>query len=195
MSSLDQLFHYLGKLPGIGPRSAKRLGLHVLKQRDALMLPLADILREAAENVKECSACGNFDAHSPCAICEDPKRDKNTLCVVEDVADIWAMERGAVFRGQYHVLGGSLSAIEGRSPSDLRLHVLLERLEGVNEVIIATSATVDGQTTAHYISHMIKQALPHMQVTRLAQGVPVGGELDYLDEGTIGAALEARKVI
>ena len=190
---LERLIQLLARLPGLGPRSAKRAALQLLKKREQLMLPLSDALRAAAAAVRPCSLCGNFDASDPCAVCRDPRRDPALLCVVEDVADLWAMERGGAFRGRYHVLGGVLSALDGIGPEQLAIGGLVERARdpAVREVILATSATVDGQTTAHYVTERLAGA--NVAVTRLAHGLPIGGELDYLDDGTLAAALKARR--
>ena len=191
-SEIERLIQLLAKLPGLGPRSARRAALALLKKRDTLLEPLADSLREAADAILSCEVCGNLDTQSPCAICSDPRRDSHLLCVVEDVADLWALERAGVFRGRYHVLGGALSALDGITPERLNVTQLLERVKhGVDEVILAMNATVEGQTTAHYLMDM----LGGMKVTRLAHGVPVGGELDYLDEGTLSAAFKARRAL
>jgi recombination protein RecR len=191
-SSLENLIRRLGRLPGLGPRSARRAVLFLLKNRDRLMLPLARELHDIASTVRPCVDCGNLDTSDLCHICRDDRRDKSRICVVEDVGDLWAMERAAVFRGRYHVLGGTLSALDGRGPDDLTIDRLVRRAqnEDVVEVILALSATVDGQTTAHYIAE--KLASYNLDVTRLAHGVPVGGELDYLDDGTLAQALKAR---
>lgn len=183
----------LAKLPGLGPRSARRMVLHLLKKREALMLPLAEALQNAAHNVHACSTCGNLGGSDPCEICTDPRRDRNLICVVEDVADLWALERSHAFRGLYHVLGGTLSALDGIRPDDLRIGALIERVRtgGVQEVILALNATVEGQTTAHYV--VDKLGASGVTVSRLAHGLPVGGELDYLDDGTLTAALQARR--
>ena len=193
VSDLDRLIQLLAKLPGLGPRSARRAALHLIRRRETLLEPLAAALAAAARNVRACSTCGNLDTADPCAICTDPRRDRGVICVVEDVADLWALERSGAFRGLYHVLGGTLSALDGRGPDDLRIAGLVERAARpeVQEVILATSATVEGQTTAHYVADRLS-GLP-AAVTRLAHGVPVGGELDYLDEGTLAAALKARR--
>lgn len=190
---IERLIQLLARLPGLGPRSARRAVLHLLKKKDALLLPLAATLREVGETVHACSTCGNLDSRDPCAICTDPRRDEALLCVVESVADLWALERAGVFRGRYHVLGGTLSALDGIGPDDLNVDGLIGRMQSgkVREVIIATNATVEGQTTAHYITDRL--ASQNVQITRLAHGVPVGGELDYLDDGTLGAALKARR--
>jgi recombination protein RecR len=190
---LERLIQLLARLPGLGPRSAKRAALHLLKKREQLMLPLADALKAAAAAVRPCSVCGNFDASDPCAVCRDPRRDPSLICVVEDVADLWAMERGGAYPGRYHVLGGVLSALDGIGPEQLAIGGLVERARdpAVREVILATSATVDGQTTAHYVTERLAAA--DVTVTRLAHGLPIGGELDYLDDGTLAAALKARR--
>ncbi|HWU54430.1 MAG TPA: recombination mediator RecR [Rhizomicrobium sp.] len=189
-SEIERLIQLLAKLPGLGPRSARRAALALLKKRDTLLEPLADSLREAADAILTCEVCGNLDTQSPCAICSDPRRDSHVLCVVEDVADLWALERAGVFRGRYHVLGGALSALDGVTPERLNVAKLLERVKlGVDEVILAMNATVEGQTTAHYLMDLLGE----VKVTRLAHGVPVGGELDYLDEGTLSAAFKARR--
>ena len=189
---LDHLIRMLAGLPGLGNRSARRIALHMLAKRRTLMIPLAEALRRAAEDIKECGACGNLDMHDPCAICRDERRDRTKLCVVAQVSDLWAIERTGAFKGLYHVLGGLLSAIDGMGPDQLRIRALRERTEEgpFDEVILALSATVDGQSTAHYIHDHLDTA--HLKVTRLAHGVPVGGELDYLDDGTIITALKSR---
>jgi recombination protein RecR len=193
ISPLDQLIHLLAKLPGLGPRSARRMALHLLKRREALMHPLADALSAAAEQTRNCSVCGNLGGSDPCEICADTRRDQTLICVVEDVADLWALERSHAFRGLYHVLGGTLSALDGIRPADLRIDNLLNRIrEGhVKEVILALNATVEGQTTAHYVAEKIDEV--GVTVSRLAHGLPMGGELDYLDDGTLMAALQARR--
>jgi recombination protein RecR len=191
-SEIERLIQLLSKLPGLGPRSARRAALALLKKRDTLLEPLSDALREAADAILSCEVCGNLDTQSPCAICSDPRRDPHILCVVEDVADLWALERASVFRGRYHVLGGALSALDGVTPERLNVSKLLERVkQDVDEVILAMNATVEGQTTAHYLMDILGE----MKVTRLAHGVPVGGELDYLDEGTLSAAFKARRAL
>ncbi|MBM3542511.1 MAG: recombination protein RecR [Alphaproteobacteria bacterium] len=194
-SPIDRLIQLLAKLPGLGPRSARRAALQLIKRREALLLPLAAALEGVARDIKICGVCGNVDVRDPCAICADPQRDAATLCVVEDVAGLWALERTGGFRGRYHVLGGTLSAIDGQGPEELRIPSLVGRVAGggVAEVILALGATIDGQTTAHYIADRLAQVAPATTVTRLAPGVPVGGELDYLDEGTLTAALKARR--
>ena len=190
---IERLIQLLGKLPGLGPRSARRAALHLFKKRESLMQPLMAAMTDAAERVRVCGACGNLDTSDPCAICTDGRRDKAIICVVEDVADLWALERASVFRGQYHVLGGVLSALDGIGPDDLSIGRLVNRARGdeVKEVILAMGATVDGQTTAHYLTDRLRDC--DVEVTRLAHGVPVGGELEYLDDGTLGAALKARR--
>jgi recombination protein RecR len=195
MTEIDQLIQFLAKLPGLGPRSARRAALYLLKRRESLLLPLAQSLANAALHVAQCSHCGNLDTADPCQICADRRRDGTRLCVVEDVADLWAIERSGAFAGRYHVLGGTLSALEGVGPEELRVEQLIARLarEGVEEVILALSATVEGQTTAHYLADRLTDS--GVAVTRLAQGVPMGGELDYLDEGTLTAALAARRPV
>jgi recombination protein RecR len=194
-SEIERLIQLLSRLPGLGPRSARRAALALLKKRDALLMPLSDALKDAAEAILACEICGNLDTVSPCAICSDPRRDPHLLCVVEDVADLWALERAGVFRGRYHVLGGALSALDGVTPERLHVAGLLARVSsdegGIEEVILAMNATVEGQTTAHYLMDL----LGDVKVTRLAHGVPVGGELDYLDEGTLSAAFKARRAL
>jgi recombination protein RecR len=193
VSDLDRLIQLLARLPGLGPRSARRAALHLVKKRDLVMRPLAEALLAAAENVRTCSSCGNLDTTDPCAICADPRRDPAPICVVEDVSDLWAMERTGAFKGRYHVLGGVLSALDGIGPDQLNIAGLVRRAgdPAVREIILATGATVDGQTTAHYLIDRL--AGLDVAVTRLAHGVPVGGELDFLDDGTIAAALKARR--
>ncbi|MEV8466224.1 recombination mediator RecR [Fluviibacterium sp. DFM31] len=189
--SVETLIELMAKLPGLGPRSARRAVLHLLRKRSLLLLPLADLLTEVARTARECVTCGNIATEDQCPICTDPRRATGVICVVEDVADLWAMERTGAFKGRYHVLGGTLSALDDIGPEDLGLPKLSRRItdEGVSEVILALNATVDGLTTAHYIADLLEDGV---LVTSLAQGVPVGGELDYLDDGTIGAALKAR---
>jgi recombination protein RecR len=191
-ASLDNLIRKLARLPGLGPRSARRAVLYLLKNRDRLMLPLAQDLFDVASQVRSCAECGNLDHGDKCSICLDTQRDHSSVCVVEDVGDLWAMERAAVYRGVYHILGGTLNALDGRGPDDLHIDKLINRASTghTSEVILALSATVDGQTTAHYIAE--KLANSGVDVTRLAHGVPVGGELDYLDDGTLAQALKAR---
>ena len=191
---IERLIQLLAKLPGLGPRSARRAALALLKKREALLDPLALALSEAAAAIRSCEICGNLDTTSPCALCRDPRRDAQVLCVVEDVADLWALERAGVFRGRYHVLGGALSALDGMTPEKLNLGSLVARVkDGVEEVILAMNATVEGQTTAHYLIDALQPT--GVKVTRLAHGVPVGGELDYLDDGTLIQALQARQSV
>ena len=195
MADLTHLIQLLAKLPGLGPRSARRAALFLLKRRESLMEPLAAAMAETARRIRPCGICGNLDTADPCAVCRDPKRDAGLVCVVEDVADLWAIERTGAYAGRYHVLGGTLSALEGIGPEELHIGALLERCTagGVREVIPAMNATVEGQTTAHYI--MDRLAGSAVVLSRLAHGVPVGGELDYLDEGTLAAALAARQTL
>jgi recombination protein RecR len=190
---IERLIALLAKLPGLGPRSARRSALALLKRRDALMRPLAQAMAEAAERVRPCEVCGALDTTQPCAVCADPSRDTALLCVVEDDGALWALERGRSFSGRYHVLGGLLSALDGRGPEALRVDELSRRLAdgSVREVILALAATVDGQTTAHYLAERL--APSGVAVTSLARGVPVGGYLDWLDDGTIAQALRARR--
>ncbi|MDT8857213.1 recombination mediator RecR [Paracoccaceae bacterium Fryx2] len=190
---IEALIDLMARLPGLGPRSARRAVLALLKKRGALMAPLAQALAGVAASARDCGVCGNIGTADICAICGDPRRQTGEICVVEDVADLWAMERGGAFKGRYHVLGGTLSALDSVGPEELRIPRLVGRVaaEGVTEVILALNATVDGQTTAHYIADVLGGS--GVSVTSLAQGVPIGGELDYLDDGTIGAALRARK--
>ncbi len=192
-NEIDRLIQLLAKLPGLGPRSARRAALHLMKRRDTLLVPLADAMTEAAGAIRTCSVCGNLDTRDPCAICADPRRDRTLICVVEEVGDLWALERTGSFKGLYHVLGGTLSALEGVGPEDLNIAGLVNRARQpeVTEVILATNATVDGQTTAHYITDRLTDCA--VTVSRLAHGVPVGGELDYLDDGTLTAALKSRR--
>ncbi|PWR21809.1 recombination mediator RecR [Zavarzinia compransoris] len=190
--ALDRLIQLLARLPGFGPRSARRAALQLISRRESLMAPLAAALAEALDKVRPCSRCGNLDTMDPCAVCRDPARDAGVVCVVESVGDLWAIERSGAFRGLYHVLGGHLSAIDGIGPDELRIPALIARLGApLREVVLALNATVDGQTTAHYIAAQL--AGRGVAVTRLAHGVPVGGELDYLDDGTLAAALKARR--
>ncbi len=190
---IERLIQLLAKLPGLGPRSARRAALFLLKRREALMEPLAAALAETAKRIRPCAICGNLDTVDPCGICRDSRRDGSLICVVEDVADLWAIERSGAYRGRYHVLGGTLSALDGIGPEDLRIDALARRVAegGVREVILAMNATVEGQTTAHYIMDCLARS--GARISRLAHGVPVGGELDYLDEGTLSAALASRQ--
>ncbi|MDG2339648.1 MAG: recombination mediator RecR [Paracoccaceae bacterium] len=191
---IDHLIELMAKLPGLGPRSARRAVLHLIRKRELLLTPLADMMQTVAVTARECLNCGNVGTTDICDICQSEKRANGELCVVEDVADLWAMERSGVFKGRYHVLGGTLSALDAIGPDDLRIPQLVNRLdaEHITEVILALNATIDGQTTAHYIADQIED---RVTLTSLAQGVPIGGELDYLDDGTITAALNARKPI
>jgi recombination protein RecR len=190
---IERLVALLAKLPGLGPRSARRAALYLLKKRDVLMGPLGEALADAAEKVRDCSVCGSLDTVDPCALCTAPERDDGLICVVGEVGDVWALERAGAYRGRYHVLGGVLSALDGVRPEDLRINKLIERASapGVREVIIALSVTVDGQTTAHYLTERL--AGVQAAVTRLSHGVPVGGELELLDDGTLLAALTSRR--
>ena len=192
---IERLINLLAKLPGLGPRSARRAVLALIRRRETLLAPLAKAMGEAAEAVRTCTNCGNIDGRDPCAICADVRRDASVICVVEDVADLWALERTHAFKGRYHVLGGTLSALDGTGPDDLRLPALVGRVANASatEIILALSATVDGQTTAHYIAD--KLAGSKVKISGLAHGIPVGGELDYLDDGTLSAALKARRTI
>jgi recombination protein RecR len=191
---IERLIQLLGRLPGLGPRSARRAALHLVKNHEKLLAPLALAMRETEEKVLVCATCGNIDTHDPCAVCTDPRRDPAIICVVEEVGDLWALERAGAINAMYHVLGGTLSAMEGIGPDDLNIQSLLNRCgpdSPVKEVILAVNATVEGQATAHYITDRLKHM--NMAVSRLAHGVPVGGELDYLDEGTLSAAMRARR--
>jgi recombination protein RecR len=194
MDSLDALIKSLSRLPGLGPRSARRVALHLLKKKDLLMVPLGKQIMRAAEEIKTCSLCGNLSTHEPCPICTDPRRDRTKICVVQEVDDLWAMERTKAYRGLYHVTNGTLSALDGVRPEDLRLPQLIERIiqHNVTEIIIGLSATIDGQATGYYISDQLRD-MPHCHVTRLAQGIPVGSELDYLDDGTLTLAFQSRQ--
>lgn len=190
---IEQLIQLLARLPGLGPRSARRAGLHLIKNREKLLGPLAAALTAAHANVTVCSTCGNVDTADPCALCTDPRRDRSIICVVEEVGDLWALERSSAISCQYHVIGGTLSAIEGVRPQDLNIASLVERasVPEVKEIVLAVNATVDGHTTAHYITERLKDC--DVAISRLAHGVPVGGELDYLDEGTLVAAIKSRR--
>lgn len=193
-SDIEQLIKQFAKLPGIGPRSARRIVLHLIRQPDDLMAPLAEQLQRTQSAVRNCHLCGNVDTTDPCQICNDERRDLSTICVVESLADLWALERSKMYRGQYHVLGGTLSAIEGRGPEELNIPTLIQRAkaDAVSEIILATNITVEGQTTAHYVTEQLQMQETGVKVSRLAQGIPVGGELDYLDDGTLGTAMKAR---
>ena len=194
-TDIEKLIRQIAKLPSLGTRSARRIVLHLLKKKETLLLPLIADLQDVADNIKNCPICGNYDTLEPCSICRDTSRDMQTLCVVQDVADLWAMERVGLYRGQYHVLGGILSALDGVTPEDLNIEPLFARLaQGlVKEVILALPATIDGQITNHYLLSRLKEY--PVKVTTLAQGLPLGAELDYMDEGTIQLALSARKEI
>ncbi|MGD9543244.1 MAG: recombination mediator RecR [Methylocystis sp.] len=189
---IEKLVQLLAKLPGLGPRSARRAVLHLIRKREELLAPLAEAMRVAQERIVVCSACGNIDTSDPCTICRDARRDASIIVVVETVADLWALERAGLLNARYHVLGGVLSPLDGVGPDDLAIASLVARVRAgaTREVVLAVNATVDGQTTAHYIADVLSPA--GVKVTRLAHGVPVGGELDYLDEGTLAAALERR---
>ncbi len=189
---IEILIGMMAKLPGLGPRSARRAVLHLIKKRSLLMAPLSEAMQRVASRARECINCGNISTADICSICSDESRQNGEICVVEDVVDLWAMERAGAFKGRYHILGGTLSALDDIGPDELRIPKLAERIETeqVTEVILALNATVDGQTTAHYIADLLEE---RVRVTTLAQGVPIGGELDYLDDGTITAALRARK--
>ncbi len=192
-TEIERMIQLLSKLPGLGPRSARRAALYLISNREKIMAPLAAALADAYEKVSVCSTCGNVDTINPCTLCNDPRRDQSMICVVEEAGDLWALERANATTGLYHVLGGTLSAIEGVRPDDLNINKLVERaaVVEVSEVVIAVNATIDGQTTAHYLTEQLKPC--NVTVSRLAHGVPVGGELDYLDEGTLAAAIKARR--
>ena len=189
---IDALIEMMAKLPGLGPRSARRAVLHLIRKRSLQLAPLSDLMQKVAATARECLNCGNIGTSDICDICTAEKRANGEICVVEDVADLWAMERSGVFKGRYHVLGGTLSALDAIGPQELRIPRLIDRVasEGITEVILALNATIDGQTTAHYIADQLDG---QVRLTSLAQGVPIGGELDYLDDGTITAAMRARK--
>lgn len=191
-NDIDELIRLFSKLPGLGPRSARRVVLHLVRQKEALMQPLAETLTSAINSILTCHQCGNLDTVDPCHICSDSRRDATVVCVVEELADLWAIERCNLFRGRYHVLGGTLSALDDRGPDALNIASLVQRVEkeGITEIILATNATMEGQTTAHYLTTRL--APFNVSISRLAQGIPMGGELDYLDDGTLGAALKAR---
>ena len=189
---IERLIQLLARMPGLGPRSARRAALQLIKKRDTLLAPLAEAMRVAAERIVVCRSCGNVDTSEPCTICRDPGRDASTLVLVEDVSDLWALERSGAVSARYHVLGGVLSALEGIGPQDLSIDQLVRRISsgGIDEVVLAMNATLEGQTTAHYVTESLRHL--NLKVTRLAHGVPVGGELDYLDEGTLSAAIRQR---
>lgn len=190
---IQKMIDLIAKLPGLGPRSARRATLFLLKRQDKLLRPLAEALGDAADKIEQCRTCGNYDTLQPCAVCRATGRDDGLLCVVEDVPDLWALERAGAFRGRYHVLGGVMSALDGVGPDDLTIGLLVSRVEagGIREVILALNATVDGQTTAHYVAERLEGL--GVEVSRLAHGVPVGGELDHLDDGTLATALRSRR--
>lgn len=189
---IERLIQLLARLPGLGPRSARRAALHLIKKRESLMAPLTSALQVAMDRIQVCKTCGNIDTQNPCAVCTDQRRDSALIVVVADVADLWALERAHATQGRYHVLGGTLSPLDGVGPRDLTIDALVKRAHEpqVSEVVLALNATVDGQTTAHYITDLLQEA--NVRITRLAHGVPVGGELDYLDEGTLSAAMRQR---
>jgi len=192
---IEELVSALARLPGLGPRSARRAVLHLMKRPDAVMQPLAKALDRVRENLVTCSTCGNIDTRDPCGICADPRRDERALCVVEEVSDLWALDKSRLFPGKYHVLGGRLSALDGVRPEDLSIDRLIARVEkgGIDEVVLAMNATLEGQTTSHYIAERLEN-FP-VRMTQLSHGIPVGGELDYLDEGTLAQALRARRPV
>lgn len=192
-NELETLIALLAKLPGLGPRSARRAALHLLKKRESILLPLIGAMQHAHDHIGACQLCGNIDTIDPCTLCQDGRRDQSTICVIEDVADLWAIERAHAHSGLYHVLGGTLSALDGIGPDQLNIQKLIERIQrgGIREVILATNATVAGQTTAHYITDRLQSF--GLKISRLAYGVPMGGELDYLDEGTLTTALSGRR--
>ena len=192
---IEVLTQALARLPGLGPRSARRAVLHLMKKRESSLEPLLAALQAVSETLSTCSTCGNVDTSDPCSICRDPRRDDKMLCVVEEVADLWALDRSRLFPGRYHVLGGRLSALEGVRPEDLTIDALLRRVSagGIDEVVLAMNATLEGQTTAHYLAERL-ESFP-VRITQLAHGLPVGGELDYLDEGTLAQALRARRPV
>ena len=197
MDTLESLIKIMSRLPGLGPRSARRLALHLLKKKDLLMIPLGEQILNTAAQIKTCGECGNLSLSDPCPVCSDPKRDKGQICIVEDVDDLWAIERLNAYRGLYHVTSGTLSALDGVRPEDLRIPKLLQRVfhpeHPVREIILALSNTVDGQATGFYISDQLRDS--GVVVTRLAQGIPIGSELDYLDDGTLALALQSRQAI
>lgn len=190
---IEKLIKLIAKLPSLGSRSARRIVLHLIKKKEASLLPLIEAMQNVAENIKTCEICGNFDTSSPCSVCSSEKREKNIICVVQDVADLWAMERTGFYHGQYHVLGGVLSALDGVAPEDLNIESLINKIMSgdVNELVLALPATIDGQITSHYLVNKLKSY--DVKITSLAQGIPVGAELDYMDEGTIQLALNSRK--
>ncbi len=192
MNDLDELIRLFSKLPGLGPRSARRAVLHLIRNKESLMTPLHALMLRTMESIRTCATCGNLDTSNPCGLCSDGRRDQSVICVIEELADLWAIERCNLYKGQYHVLGGTLSALDGRGPTQLNIEPLIERAakDNVHEIILATNATLEGQTTAHYLTTRLEDC--NVRISRLAQGIPMGGELDYLDDGTLGAALKAR---
>lgn len=192
---IDALAGALSKLPGLGPRSARRVVLHLMKKRESVLQPLLRALEDVEARLKVCGICGNIDTIDPCGICADPRRDEKSICVVEDVSDLWALDKSRLFPGKYHILGGKLSALDGVRPEDLNIDALVSRVAagGVDEVVLAMNATLEGQTTSHYLAERLERY--PLRLTQLAHGVPVGGELDYLDEGTLAQALRARRPI
>lgn len=192
---IDALAAALSKLPGLGPRSARRVVLYLMKRRESTLQPLLAALEMVEERLKNCDSCGNIDTVNPCGICADPRRDERSICVVEDVSDLWALDKSRLFPGKYHVLGGKLSALDGVRPEDLNIESLITRVAagGIDEVVLAMNATLEGQTTSHYLAERLEQY--PVRLTQLAHGVPVGGELDYLDEGTLAQALRARRPV
>lgn len=190
---IQRMIDMIARLPGLGPRSARRAALFLLKRQDSLLKPMAEAMADAAAKIEQCQTCGNYDTLQPCAVCQATGRDDGLICVVEDVPDLWALERAAAFRGRYHVLGGVMSALDGIGPEDLTIGLLVDRIKAgdIREVILALNATVDGQTTAHYVAEQLEDL--GVEVTRLAHGVPVGGELDHLDDGTLATALRSRR--
>ncbi|MCB2009339.1 MAG: recombination protein RecR [Geminicoccaceae bacterium] len=194
-NEIEHLIRLMGRLPGLGPRSARRAALSLMKHPDTLLRPLIEALGTCRDAISICSTCGNLDSHDPCSVCADRDRDRDVVCVVQEVEDLWAMDRSGSYRGLFHILGGTLSALDGRHPEHLRITALLERVEkdGIGEVILALGATVDGQTTAHYLGERLRPLA--CRVTRLAYGLPVGGELNYLDQGTLDAAMKARQLL
>ena len=192
---IDKLSKLIAKLPALGTRSSRRIVLHLLKKKDSVLLPLISALQEVADNINKCPICGNFDTQIPCSICSNTSRDLETVCIIQDVADLWAMERIGTYKGQYHILGGILSALDGITPEDLNIETLFLRLNKnqIKEIILALPATIDGQITSHYLISRFKEY--PVKITTLAQGIPIGGELDYMDDGTIQMALNARKEI
>ena len=193
--AVERLIQHLARLPGLGPRSARRAALHLIERQEAALTPLVRALSEVEASIRICQVCGNLDARDPCEVCRDPERDQTVICAVEQVGDLWAFERAGAYRGRYHVLGGVLSALDGVRPEDLSIGPLVDRASApdVTEVVIATNATLDGQTTAHYLAERLATA--DVKITRLAHGMPVGGELDYLDDGTLATALRLRREI